>query len=330
MTVVAVSQSLFDAPLQLSSNPLPDVVPTSFMYVIFTSGSTGKPKGVLITHENYTSGAIPRAEAVGYEPTPRVFDFPSYAFDVSIDCMLCTLAWGGQICIPSEQGRLNDLSGSIRRSKANMVHMTPSVARLLNSDIIPSLDVLRLGGEAVSSSDAASWSRYTNLIIAYGPSECTVGCTINNNLNFSTGIGKGVGGTTWLMDPDDHNILMSVGEVGELLIEGPVVGIGYLGEPDKTAEAFIECPAWLTAGYASHPGRCSRLYKTGDLVQYEPISFGTIEFVGRKDQQVKLRGQRIELAEVEHHVQACLPTGITVAAERLSSQKVDHQLWWHF
>ncbi|ATY63125.1 AMP-dependent synthetase ligase [Cordyceps militaris] len=313
--VVVVSQSTFDNALQLSSDPLPAVPSSSLLYVIFTSGSTGKPKGVSISHENYTSGAIPRAEAVGYKSTSRVFDFPSYAFDVSIDCMLCTLACGGQICVPSEQGRMNDLSGSIRESKANMVHMTPSVARVLDSDIIPSLDVLGLGGEAVSSSDAAVWSQYTSLVIAYGPSECTVGCTINNELNLSTGIGKGVGGTTWLVNPEDHNALVMIGEVGELLIEGPVVGIGYLKEPAKTAEVFIEDPTWLTDGYASYPGRRGRLYKTGDLVRYESNLSGSIEFVGRKDQQVKLRGQRVELAEVEHHLQACLPTGVKVAAE---------------
>ncbi|OAA40718.1 AMP-dependent synthetase/ligase [Cordyceps fumosorosea ARSEF 2679] len=314
-TVVSVSQSTFDDHLQLSSEPLPAVPSSSLLYVIFTSGSTGKPKGVSISHENYTSGAIPRAEAVGYKSTSRVFDFPSYAFDVSIDCMLCTLACGGQICVPSEQGRMNDLSGSIRDSKANMVHMTPSVARVLDPDIIPSLDVLGLGGEAVSPSDAAVWRKSTSLVIAYGPSECTVGCTINNNLGLSTGIGKGFGGTTWLVNPEDHNILVPIGEVGELLIEGPVVGIGYLGEPAKTAEVFIEDPAWLTAGHASCPGRHGRLYKTGDLVRYESNLSGSIEFVGRKDQQVKLRGQRVELAEVEHHLQTCLPGGVKVAAE---------------
>lgn len=314
-TVVTVSQATFDANLQLSSEPLPEVSPSSLMYVIFTSGSTGKPKGVSISHENYTSGAIPRAAAVGYKSTSRVFDFPSYAFDVSIDCMVCTLACGGQICVPSEQGRMNDLSGAIRESKANMVHMTPSVARVLDSDIIPSLDVLGLGGEAVSSSDAAAWSKSTSLIIAYGPSECTVGCTINNTLHLSTGIGKGVGGTTWLVDPEDHNILVPVGEVGELLIEGPVVGIGYLGEPAKTAEVFVKDPTWLTAGHGSYPGRHGRLYKTGDIVRYESNFSGSIEFVGRKDQQVKLRGQRVELTEVEHHLQTCLPTGVKVAAE---------------
>lgn len=314
--VLAISRDYFDGIKEPElKQDLPQVSAETPMYIIFTSGSTGKPKGVVITHCNYTSGAIPRAEAVGYKSTSRCFDFPSYAFDVSIDCMLCTLAAGGQICVPSEEGRMNDLSGAIRQSKANMVHMTPSVARVLDSDIIPSLDVLGLGGEAVSASDAAAWSQHTSLIIAYGPSECTVGCTINNTVTISTGIGKGVGGVTWIVDPDDHNILMPVGAVGELIIEGPVVGVGYLDEPEKTAEVFIEDPSWLVSGYTVFPGRPGRLYKTGDLVRYESNGSGSIEFVGRKDQQVKLRGQRVELTEVEHHLRACLPSGIKVAAE---------------
>lgn len=313
--VVAVSRDYFDQAPDAPGEKLPHVPASTPMYVIFTSGSTGKPKGVVISHENYTSGAVPRAEAVGYRADSRVFDFPSYAFDVSIDCMLCTLASGGRICVPSEADRMNDLSGAIRKSRANMVHMTPSVARVLDADIIPSLDVLGLGGEAVSASDAAAWSKHTNLVIAYGPSECTVGCTINNTVTVSTGIGKGVGGTTWITEPDDHNSLVPVGGVGELLVEGPVVGVGYLGEPEKTAEVFIEDPTWLTAGHGAIPGRRGRLYKTGDLVKYEANGSGSIEFVGRKDQQVKLRGQRVELTEVEHHLRSCLPSGVKVTAE---------------
>lgn len=309
----ATSES--DSNTNIKSNGLPVVPPSSPMYVIFTSGSTGKPKGVVISHENFTSGALPRAEAVGYKKTSRCFDFPSYAFDVSIDCMLCTLCKGGRVCVPSEEGRMNNLSGAIRDSGANMVHMTPSVARVLDDDIIPSLDVLGLGGEAVSPSDAANWGRYTNLVIAYGPSECTVGCTINNTVHVSTGIGKGCGGVTWITDPGDHNRLTPVGEVGELLIEGPLVGIGYLDEPEKTAQVFIEDPSWLVEGCTRVPGRQGRLYKTGDLVRYESNMLGSIEFVGRKDQQVKLRGQRVELAEVEHHLQSSLPAGVKVAAE---------------
>lgn len=313
--VIAVSEDFFEATPDLSSEPLPNVPASSPMYIIFTSGSTGKPKGVTISHENYTSGAIPRAELVGYTSTSRCFDFPSYAFDVSIDCMLCTLSAGGRVCVPSEEGRMNDLSGAIRDSKANMVHMTPSVARVLDADIIPSLEVLGLGGEAVGASDAVEWSKHVHLVIAYGPSECTVGCTINNTLHVSTGIGKAVGGTSWIVDPDDHDRLTPVGSVGELIMEGPVVGIGYLGEPEKTAEVFIEDPTWLVAGYGDVPGRHGRLYKTGDLVRYESKNPGSIEFVGRKDQQVKLRGQRVELAEVEHHIRECLPPRIKIAAE---------------
>ncbi|RSL82107.1 hypothetical protein CEP51_005380 [Fusarium floridanum] len=313
--VIAVSADFFDAISEVSDEQLPEVPASSPMYVIFTSGSTGKPKGVVISHENYTSGAIDRARLVGYNSTSRCFDFPSYAFDVSIDCMLCTLFSGGRVCVPSDEARMNDLSGAIRESKANMVHMTPSVARVLDPDIIPTLDVLGLGGEAVGASDAAEWSKHVQLVIAYGPSECTVGCTINNTLHISTGIGKAVGGVSWIVDPDDHNRLTPVGSVGELIMEGPVVGIGYLGEPEKTAEVFIEDPTWLLAGHGDVPGRHGRLYKTGDLVRYDPKNPGAIEFVGRKDQQVKLRGQRVELAEVEHHIRECLPPRVKIAAE---------------
>jgi len=294
---------------------LPIVPPTSPMYIIFTSGSTGKPKGVVISHENYASGAVPRAHAVGYRPHSKVFDFASYAFDVSIDCMLCTLANGGCLCVPSDADRMNDLSGAIRKSGANMAHMTPSVARVLDPDIIPSLEVLGLGGESVSASDAADWGRDTSVVIAYGPSECTVGCTVNNDVSVSTNIGYGVGGLTWIVDPEDHNKLVPVGAVGELLIEGPVVGIGYLNDPGKTSEVFISDPTWLLEGHGSVEGRHGRLYKTGDLVMYDLNGTGSIAFAGRKDQQVKLRGQRVELSEVEHHLRRHLQQYAQIVAE---------------
>ncbi|TEA22718.1 Nonribosomal peptide synthase 1 [Colletotrichum sidae] len=314
-TVIITSEEVINSESLELASELPDVPPSSPLYIQFTSGSTGKPKGVMISHENFTSGAIPRGDAVGYRAHSRCFDFASYAFDVSIDCMLCTYAAGGCLCIPSDEERMNDLSGAIRNSKCNMAHMTPSVARVLDADIIPSLEVLGLGGEAVSAGDASSWSKTTSVIIAYGPSECTVGCTINNNVKVSTNIGYGVGGLTWITDPDDHERLMPVGAVGELLIEGPVVGLGYLNDKAKTDEVFIEDPAWLLAGGGPARGRQGRLYKTGDLVRYDPDGTGAIAFVGRKDQQVKLRGQRIELAEVEHHLRGKMPSGIKIVAE---------------
>ncbi|XXG95223.1 hypothetical protein Hte_001483 [Hypoxylon texense] len=301
-----------------TSSNLPPVPASTNLYVQFTSGSTGKPKGVVITHANYSSGAVPRADIVGYRAHSRVLDFASYAFDVCIDCMLCTLSVGGCLCIPSDADRVNDLSGAIRKMDVNMAHMTPSVARVLDPDIIPSLEVLGLGGEAISAGDAASWSRSTKVINAYGPSECTVGCSVNGDVGAERhkphiSIGKGVGGTLWIVDPANHHRLVPVGAVGELLVEGPIVGPGYLNDPEKTAAAFISDPKWLVAGSPLHGGRSGRLYKTGDLVRYD--TDGTIIFVGRGDQQVKLRGQRIELAEIEYNMRDKLPPGTRVAAE---------------
>ncbi|KAI0856054.1 peptide synthetase [Xylaria cubensis] len=315
-TRLTLTQQLIDeiqAPLELAK-----VSPSTNLYIQFTSGSTGKPKGVIISHVNYTSGAIPRAEAVGYKSHSRVLDFASYAFDVCIDCMLCTLSVGGCLCIPSDADRINDLSGAIRTMKVNMAHMTPSVARVLEPDIVPSLEVLGLGGEAISAGDSAIWSKTTKVINAYGPSECTVGCTINSDVGAEShkphiSIGRGVGAATWIVEPTDHEQLVPISSVGELLIEGPIVGPGYLGEPEKTAAVFIDDPKWLLAGSLTHPGRKGRLYKTGDLVRYD--TDGTILFVGRADQQVKLRGQRIELEEIEYNMRNKLPPGTRIAIE---------------
>ncbi|KAL6249277.1 NRPS [Rhinocladiella similis] len=316
--LIVIGPELLQKSDQGDSAALKKVPATTILYIIFTSGSTGKPKGVMISHENFTTGAIPRAAAVGYKPHSRVLDFPSYAFDVSIDCMLCTLANGGCICVPSDEQRVNDLSGAIQSMDVNMAHMTPSVARVLSVDDLTRLEVLGLGGESLSPADAAIWSKLTKIIIAYGPSECTVGCTINNEIDVSlsyTSIGRGIGGLTWIVDPDNHDLLTPVGAVGELLIEGSIVGLGYLKDPDRTRQVFIDDPKWLVSGSGCFPGRHGRLYKTGDLVKYDPAGSGNLVFVGRKDRQVKIRGQRVELSEVEYHLGKVLPQDVSVAAE---------------
>lgn len=316
-TLMVVAADRFDSNDITPDKGFPTVPGSTNLYIQFTSGSTGKPKGCLVTHENYTSGAIPRADLVGYREHSRVLDFASYAFDVCIDCMLCTLANGGCLCIPTEADRVNDLSGAIRKMNVNMAHMTPSVARVLDADIIPSLEVLGLGGEAISNGDALKWGKETQVVNAYGPSECTVGCTINNQVGRDgkkqITIGKGVGGAIWIVDPTDHNRLMPLGAVGELIVEGAIVGPGYLGDSEKTSAVFFSDPDFLVAGCKEFPGRRGRCYKTGDLVKYD--TDGSIIFVGRGDQQVKLRGQRIELAEIEHHMRDKLPPETRVAAE---------------
>ncbi|KAE8547820.1 hypothetical protein EYB25_009613 [Talaromyces marneffei] len=297
---------------------LPIVPSDTLMYLIFTSGSTGTPKGVKISHGTYTSSAIPRAKAVGYTEDSRVFDFASYAFDVSIDSMLLTLANGGCLCIPSDEDRMNDINGVIRKMRVNYAGITPSVARILEPDVIASLSGLGLGGEAASARDVTIWGRETRIIIGYGPCECTIGCTVNSSA--ATGrdyisIGTGNGAAIWVVDPNDHEKLMPVGAVGELLVEGPIVGQGYLNDLEKTAAAFIEDPQWLITGHKDYAGRRGRLYKTGDLGKYDPDGSGGIIFAGRKDTQVKLRGQRVELGEIESQLKARLPSDTNVIAE---------------
>ena len=321
-TVVPVSKSKFTKIYhpyaeQLPRTSLPPVSPSKVMYIQFTSGSTGLPKGCMLSHSNFTSGAIPRAYTVGYRDTSRVLDFASYAFDVSIDSMLCTLACGGTLCTPSDERRMNDLSGAMRDMRVNWAGMTPSVVRTLDPDILPCLATLAVGGEGISASDAASWRQKTIVVNCYGPSECTVGATYNNTVGTKPYIsmGKGTGCSVWVVDPEDHNRLVPPGAVGELLIEGPIVGYGYLNNPEKTQEVFIESPEFLTAGSGETPGRRGRLYKTGDLVRYDPEGNGEVVFVGRGDQQVKLRGQRIELAEIEFNILKHMPKDTRVAAE---------------
>ncbi|KAL5338757.1 hypothetical protein BJX70DRAFT_365544 [Aspergillus crustosus] len=324
-TPFVVEEGAFTDSSRLPNLPDLERVPSSaLMYMIFTSGSTGTPKGVKLSHETYTSSAIPRGLEVGYTEESRVLDFASYAFDVSIDSMLLTLGNGGCLCIPSDEDRMNDINGVIRNMRVNYAGLTPSVARILDIDVISSLEGLGLGGEAVSARDCTVWGRLARIIIGYGPCECTIGCTVNGNA--ATGrdyisIGKGNGAAMWITDPNDHELLVPVGAVGELLVEGPIVGQGYLNDPEKTAAAFIEDPSWLVAGHRGYSGRCGRLYKTGDLGKYDPDGSGGIVFVGRKDTQVKLRGQRVELGEIESQLRARLPSELSIIAEVIAPQQ---------
>lgn len=321
---IVVEEAAFAQLSTLEGLPeLAPVPPSALMYIIFTSGSTGTPKGVTISHRTYTSSAIPRAKAVGYSEDSRVLDFASYAFDVSIDSMLLTTGNGGCLCIPSDEDRLNDINGVIRKMQVNYAGITPSVARILETDVIESLHGLGLGGEAASARDVTVWGRQTRIIIGYGPCECTIGCTVNSSA--ATGrdyvcIGTGNGAAIWIVDPSDHEALVPVGAVGELLVEGPIVGQGYLNDPEKTATAFVEDPSWLVAGHNGYAGRRGRLYKTGDLGKFDPDGSGGIVFAGRKDTQVKLRGQRVELGEIESQLRVRLPSDTNVIAEVIVPQ----------
>ncbi|KAJ3536859.1 hypothetical protein NM208_g6548 [Fusarium decemcellulare] len=289
--------------------PLPDalvpsVKPTDPVYTVFTSGSTGVPKGVIITHANFTSAFVHQTRQLGFTEKSRVFDFASYAFDASWYHILHTFHAGGCLCVPSEDERRNDTSGAILRMKPTFANLTPKVAELLEPEALKTFELIELGGESADVRQVAHVKKYTNFRFAYGPAECTVVSTVSEENVSRTTIGRGYGTCTWVVDTVTETSLAPLGCVGELWIEGPMVGRGYLNDQTKTAESFVKDPSWLLYGASGYPGRHGRVYKTGDLVRYQ--ADGSLMFVGRKDTQVKIRGQRVELSEVEHHIHQCL------------------------
>jgi acyl-CoA synthetase (AMP-forming)/AMP-acid ligase II/aryl carrier-like protein len=217
--------------------------------------------------------------------------------------------------VPAEKDRWGNTAKAMADMRVTLADLTPSVARLIDPLTVPSLETLIMAGEAVSLDDVSRWQNHTRVINAYGPAECQIS-TVNatpSTLQETTRIGKGAGLLTWVVHQHNHNILLPPGYTGELLLEGPLLSRGYLGNPQETSAKFIHDPIWLLEGNNGNGGRRGRMYKTGDLVRYHDD--GSLSFMGRKDTQVKLRGQRVEIGEVEHYVKGCMPNVPTVVAE---------------
>lgn len=281
--------------------------PDDMLYVVFTSGSTGIPKGAIISHKNFSSAIYHQKTVLAYKKESRVFDFASYAFDVAWSNLLHTLTAGGCLCIPNQSDRQDNVIGAIQELKATYVHLTPTIGRLIRSSQIPTVRTVVFSGEALSAWDIHHWDTVDLALNTYGPAECTVTNTVANLYPGEAeqpGIGRGSGTVTWVVRLDG-SALAAIGEVGELWLEGPLIGKGYLGDPQRTAATFIQDPSWLVQGGGPKlPGRRGRLYRTGDLVSYK--SDGSLQFIGRRDNQVKIRGQRLELGEVEYHIKHIL------------------------
>lgn len=306
---------------------LPIVNPSATLYVVFTSGSTGTPKGAMISHRNFSSAIHHQQTALQIKSTSRVYDFVSYAFDVTWSNILHTLTAGGCLCIPSEEDRENRIPESMRELRVNYAHLTPTVARLLKPSDLPGLQTLLLIGEPLTEQDRVQWAPHLTLINTYGPAECSVTSTWETIIqeqdsNKPPRIGRGVGLSTWVVSPGGEQRLVPICGIGELVLEGPLIGSGYLSDPEKTAAAFIEDPSWLLQGGGPcHSGRRGRLYRTGDLVQYDRQ--GALTYVGRRDTQVKIRGQRVDLGDIEHHIRQNMvgDTKPQVVAEVLTPQQ---------
>ncbi|KAK4182166.1 Nonribosomal peptide synthetase 3, partial [Podospora australis] len=317
-TIVTVSGQSIGQLASGTDESFAAVKPDNAAYVMFTSGSTGTPKGVILEHGAVSTSCLAHGQVFGLAQQTRALQFADYTFDVCITEILTTLVFGGCVCVPSEFDRRNRLTEAIAAMDVNLALLTPSVTRLLKPSMVPSLKVLVLAGEQVTCADWIRWQDYLQVINGYGPTEACVFCVaFTGPSHFKLGtIGKPIASVSWVVDPEDHHILTPMGSVGELLVEGPILARGYLNDPETTSAAFIAAPAWLSAGGAGVPGRHGRLYKTGDLVRYDAA--GNLVYIGRKDTQVKVRGQRVELGEIEHHLRECLPEAKQVVVETIS------------
>ena len=279
------------------------------MYITFTSGTTGAPKGIITEHSAFYSMAMANGKALNVTAATRMLQFASYSFDVSNRDMLITLMFGGCICIPSESDRLNDLSGFMNRHYVNLASLTPSLASTLTPALCPSLQALVLGGEPMTDSHISTWAKHVRLFNAYGVSESSGIAALASDIqaDCSPGnIGFGCGSTLWVVAIDQPDKLAPIGALGELAIEGPSVARGYMGDKKRTEKQFTSNPEWKKRIREQFGENHSwkRVFRTGDLVRYNID--GSLHFVGRKDHQMKINGQRLELTAIEHHIAACV------------------------
>ncbi|KAL4959778.1 uncharacterized protein BDV14DRAFT_212169 [Aspergillus stella-maris] len=274
--------------------PVNVATPNNAAYIIFTSGSTGKPKGVVIEHSALATSAVMRGVVLGLGPESRVLQYAPHTFDVSVDEILTTLIHGGTVCVPSDMDRFY-IAGFMERARVTAALLTPTSARTLNPEDVPSLRMLQTGGEVLTEDVNDKWSNRVTLFNVYGPTEASIACVISNRTGLlGTGhvLGRAVGGTLWVVDPDDVSQRLSPNEVGELVISGPILARGYFRDRTRTEASFIQLPK-----------TGERVYRTGDLASMDVD--GIISYHGRKDLEVKVRGQRINIAEVEDAILQC-------------------------
>jgi amino acid adenylation domain-containing protein len=274
------------------------VTPASVAYVIYTSGSTGRPKGVLIEHGNLVNllhGMAAQWTQWTTGPGPVMLGYHSCAFDMSVLDMYLPLVTGGTLVIvpPQTASSPRRLAELIRQARVTFAFLTPPVLDLLPAGEYPDLRVLMTGGDEHPAKLARRWVHPgLRLANGYGPTETTVLCSYAD-------VGDATQSPLPFAPPVLPNYQMYVldrqlnpvpaGVIGELHIGGMSVARGYLNRPGLTAERFIPDPF--------RPAPAGRLYKSGDLARRRPD--GSIVFCGRIDNQVKIRGVRIELGEVE-------------------------------
>ncbi|MGQ4615732.1 amino acid adenylation domain-containing protein [Nocardia sp. R7R-8] len=263
-------------------------------YLIYTSGSTGKPKAVLLSHRGFANLVTALTESLELDPTAVVLHVASPSFDASIFELLSAHGAGGRLVIaPPEVCAGADLDRLLRAERVTHASVTPSVLSTLNPSGLDHLRVLGVGGEAAKAELIEQWSIGRRMVNLYGPTEFSTWATCRGELvaGAPITIGGPIRGAasmvldTWLRP-------VPVGVAGELYLAGPALARGYLDRFELTAGRFVADP------YGA-PGE--RMYRTGDMVRWVigPDRTYELEFLGRNDFQVKVRGLRIELGEID-------------------------------
>jgi non-ribosomal peptide synthetase-like protein len=265
-------------------------------YIIYTSGSTGRPKGVAVSHANVCNFISICTPVYGVTAADRVYQGMTIAFDFSVEEIWPTFAVGATLVVgPTDHRRLGSgLVEFLTEHRVTMLYCVPTLLATLDRDV-PSLRTLNVGGEACPHDLVRRWARRgRRMLNTYGPTESTVTATwAELTPDRPVTIGRPLPTyRVYLLDEGLQPV--RPGRAAEICVGGPGVARGYVNRPDLTAERFVPDP------FADEPG--ARLYRTGDLGRL--TDEGEIEFLGRIDSQVKLRGYRIELTEIEAVLQS--------------------------
>ncbi|WP_246271984.1 Pls/PosA family non-ribosomal peptide synthetase [Amycolatopsis acididurans] len=259
-------------------------------YVIYTSGSTGRPKGVEVSQASICNFINVVSEVYGVRRTDRVYQGMTIAFDFSIEEIWPTWAAGAALIAgPAGADRIGaGLAGFLDRARVTVLYCVPTVLATIDRDL-PCVRALLVGGEACPAELVQRWSRPgRRMLNTYGPTEATVTATWCELLpGRPVTIGRALP-TYRIVLLDDDLRPVPAGAVGEICIGGPGVARGYVNRPELTGERFLEDPRISGGG---------RLYRTGDLGRV--LANGEIEYLGRADSEVKIRGHRIDLQEIE-------------------------------
>ncbi|MFM0340183.1 hybrid non-ribosomal peptide synthetase/type I polyketide synthase [Paraburkholderia fungorum] len=280
--------------------------------IIYTSGSTGAPKGAVLSHRNLVS-TVPRiAESVRATRTSRTAQFFAASFDGVLAEVLPALLSGGAVIFGSRTQLLPGPGMVDWLAEKRITHLAivPSALGLMPDATLPDLQVITVAGEACPLETARRWAPGRLLVNGYGPTECAIAISMCEYWDEGEKMAlRPLDGLRFHVLDEALNEV-GIGESGELFCGGPCVGYGYLGLPARTAQGFV------ADRFAPQAG--GRLYRTGDTVRR--LADGSVEFIGRADRQVKIRGNRIELDAVAAALNAIDGVQQAAALARIDQQ----------